>query len=722
MTSTTHAPAKLRSARLELVRSPVAIARALLQHGALVLALSSTGSARADQLDAQVDDSERGYYPVQELSYEVIVEAGAEHGEAATVRIRVALHNASPIARDAVHMLALPRGAELVGLSIAKDGVWHPGRTTTTTDDPDGRDPGTVWARSTEPARAGGLPGAEIVAYGIAPESTLQVEVALKLFPVLRAGRWEFELPSRGREQPQLTTERRVLVRGLPAGRTFTVDDTVGSDARAVLTDGFNPATVAWQARGSERGALVGRYDVTPGPPGFDDGRFRVILRAGSMPAATPDHVVFVIDRSRSTAARMHRDAAQMIERMLDALPQGASFDAVGFARTAVPLLAGTATAFDHGDRSARDELARVLDANLREQGTDLAAALELAAQRIGSGQHKRPLVLVITDGMLPASLDAVALRERFDTAAGKHRPELMFVVDDPLLARSGLPSTHPVAAMAAGLGARISLESLAQVSDDAVLQLLAAPRVLGDLELDLPPRMKLDETLPVGLVAGNALVARGRYTGTPVKHVTVRGRVGSKRISQRLRAEIGPPQAEAFVATLAGDVALAVAEGFTRPTWLRPGQQRTAREGVARSGLGREESGYLTSKIFRNYLTTRVVPRARACYNRSLVRNPDQAGRVVLEMEVGKGEVMSARARTDGLAHDDETLRGCLTEAAWALDVPAAKMDDQIYVVRYPLRLIAPVRQGEAGRVDRGDDAMLEVLLAQPAGRVKTR
>ncbi len=705
---------------------PSPVRRGLPRALALALGMAlggGTAIARADQLDAEIGDDERGYFPVQELSYEAIVDADGDRDDAVTLRLRVALLNTSGNPRDVVHTLALPVGAELVGLQIARDGTWHPGSVTTLAGTAGPRDPGTVWARTIDPSTPGGLPAGEVVAFGLEPGRTLQVELALRVFPQLRGGRWELELPARGPEQPAMVTERRVLVRGLPAGKSFFVDDTPSGTQPAMITSTTDAVTVAWTARHPERGAVIGRYEITPGPPGFDDGRFRVVLRAGTDTASTPDHVTFVVDRSRSTGARMHRDAAHVILRLLDALPAGTSFDAVGFARTAKPLLAGEATAFDRDDAAARAELVRVLDANDRAQGTDLGAALELAATRVATERHTRPMIVVLTDGMLPATIDTDALRQRFDRARGRQRPELTFVIDDDMLARSGLPSTHPVAAVAAGLGARISLESLAQLSDDAVLELLAAPRVLGDLALALPPSMQLDQNLPVGLVAGNALVASGQYTGKPPRQLTVHGRVGGKAVHKRLRAHVGTPLPEAFVAATAGELASIVGEGFSRPAWLRPGQQRTAREGVAQSGRSRELTGHLDDKIFRNYLTTRVAPRARACYNRSLLRAPDQGGRVVLEMEVGKGEVMLARARPDALVHTDERLVACLTEAAWALDVPAAKMDDRVYVVRYPLRLVAPVRPGETGRVERGDDdAMLEVLLAQPAGRVHTR
>ena len=687
---------------------------------ALGVALASTAVVvRADQLDAEVSDDERGYTPVQELSYEVILDPGDASSHAATMRLRVALHNASGTPRDAVHTLAIPSGAELVGLSTAKDGVWTPGAVTTASDHAGQRDVGTVWARTVDQTHARDQPAAEIIAFGIAGESTLQVELELRVFPTLRNGRWELDLPSHGPASPQLASDRRVLVPGLAKGKQFWVDDRGNGTEPAVSTDAFDTVTVGWPARGGAPGNLLVRYDVAPGPAGFDDGRFRVVLRAGTTPAPTPDHVVFVIDRSRSTAPLMHREASRVISAMLDALPADATFDAIGFARTSAPLFDPTVMRHPVRDTAARGKLVGVLDANIREQGTDVPGALELAATRAKQTRAHRPMIVVVTDGMLPASLDTSAVRTAYDAAVGKdrgaRRPELLFVVDDPLLAQGGLPATHPVATMAATLGARISLETLAQVPDDDVLRLLAAPRVLGSLALDLPSNMVFDDPLPTGLVSGNAMVLRGSYSGIAAKRLTVRGRAAGRPVVRKVKASVAPAHAEAFVATKAELLADAQAEGLVRPTWLRPRQRRMAREGVAQAGRGREVKGFLDEKIFRNYLTTRVMPRARVCYNRALARTSDQGGRVVLEIEVGKGEVMRATVRDSTLVHGDDALVACLTEAAWALDVPAAKMDEKVYVVRYPVRLVAPTEPGARGHVAAIDKDLLEILLAQP-------
>ena len=131
---------------------------------------------------------------------------------------------------------------------------------------------------------------------------------------------------------------------------------------------------------------------------------------------------------------------------------------------------------------------------------------------------------------------------------------------------------------------------------------------------------------------------------------------------------------------------------------------------------------GLMGFAAHRGYLRARPGPKdpalrkARVCYNHAVTRDLTQGGRVVLEMEVGKGEVMTARLRSSTLLHDDPALVSCLTEAAWALDVPAGKMDDNIYVVRYPLVLTPPKSDQKTGNVERNKDEVLQILLGEDA------
>jgi hypothetical protein len=695
--------------------------RALTCRLALTTLLAGVpGLVRADQLSAEQSDDERGFTAVEELSYEAIVDAS--DGYSATLRLRTALHNNSSNPRDAVHSLALPATAQLRSIRVARDGQWTEGMGTLIKDEPERRDPGTVFARALAPAERGGLPAAEVVAFGLEPDSTIQVELVVTVYPRLRGNNWELDLPARGHDQVNLAHDRRVLVKGLRKQEPFWTDETSNRGKPYIVTSGRDGITIKWPAHLAKQSLLEGHYELTPGPAGFDDGEFRVYLRLGQTAPPRPDHLVLAVDRSLSTSSLLQGQTYRMFAGLLDALPAGTTFDALGFARKVVPLLDVERNAAPKAsDAGARAALQRALDANEREPGTDLVATLVTAVERTKAQKGKRPMIVVVTDGMLPVSLDPEQVSRAFDKAVGRRgrRPEVLFVVDDPLLARSGLDPTHPMARIAAALGARISLETVGQLQGRADAGLLAAPRVMGQVELPLPETMVLDQPPPNGLVAGSFVLLTGRYVGKPMPALEVQGELGGEPVTSKLRATEQERLPQAVAAVVGGAPDEAASEGFVRPPWYEVEDERTARMGIAQAGRGGvERKGYLDRKIFRHYLTTRVLPRARVCYNHSLVRDPMQAGRAVMHIEVAKGEVMLAS--TDGvqLESSDEKLVTCLAEAAWALDIPAGELDDKVYVLRYPVRLIPP-EEGKQADVVEGlsDDQMME-LMAAPPGR----
>jgi hypothetical protein len=707
--------------RASTIWANVKAVRALTSRLVLMALLAGApGLVHADQLTSEQSEGERGYLAVEELSYEVIVDAS--EGYSTTLRLRTALHNTSSNARDAVHSMALPATARLRSIRVAHDGQWTDGAGTLIRDQPERRDPGTVFARTLPPVERGGLPAAEVVAFGLEPSTTIQVELVVTVYPRLRGNNWELDLPARGHDLPNLARDRRVLVKGLRKGEPFWADDTSNRGKQYIVTSGRDGITVKWPAHLAKQALLEGHYELTPGPAGFDDGDFRVYLRLGQTAPPRPDHVVLAVDRSLSTSSLLQGQTQRMFTGVLDSLPAGATFDALGFARTVTPLVeTERGQAPRTSDGSARAALQRALDANEREPGTDLVAALVTAVERSKAQKAKRPMIVVVTDGMLPVSLDAEQVSRAFDKAVGRRgrRPEVLFVVDDPLLVRSGLDPGHPMARIAAALGARISLETVGQLQGRADAELLAAPRVMGKLELPMPEGMVLDQPPPSGLVAGSFVLLTGHYVGKPAAALELEGELGGEAVTSRLRANEQERLPQAVAAVVGGAPDEAAGEGFVRPPWYESEDQRTAELGIAQAGRGGvERKGYLDRKIFRHYLTTRVLPRARVCYNHSLVRDPMQAGRAVMHIEVAKGEVMLAS--TDGVELEtaDEKLTACLLEAAWALDIPAAELDDKVYVLRYPLRLIPPEGDRAADVVEGlSEDQMME-LMAAPPGR----
>lgn len=701
------------------------------------LSIASSAPATADTLLA---DPDLGYVPIEELSYETILRPGKGDDFQSELALRVALRNASVRPQDAIEALVLPRGAQLVGVAVNDGGDWieadatHLGAELSTPpastgfrvgvdgpddDEPEGtghRDPGTFWVHPLERENPGDLPAVEIVAYGMPSQTTVQVELRLRVSPVLRGGRWQLELPRRHAQIPNLADQRRVIVQGLGEGQQFWVDDVGSGTTPYMVTRSEDAVVVSWDASIASKTQLDGHFEVRPDPAG-DSGDVRLVLRLGPSKRVKPDHVLLVVDRSQSGDVQLPKTSEAMFADLLDALPKDTTFDALTFAREAEPLL--EADRFESGaaplvrDRDARKALRQALANTTSAQGTDLRAAMALAGERLAARGAKRPLVVVVTDGMLPLSVGPDAVKSALDAGLGNaKRPELLFVVDDPLLNSRGLPADHPIASLAAGLGARLSLETVANVGPNQIPELLAAPRVLGELDLGLPSNVVLDDALPSGLVAGDFVVLEGTYTGRAPSKLDVRGRLGRSKVSATFKAKRRKSTEVLVVALREGDRERAAEEGLLMPRWYTASMRRATTKNIAQAGrVGWEATGQLDAAIVHRQLRTRVLPRARACYNRALSRNQVLAGRVELSMEFGKGEVMMASVSSSELNHPDPKLLSCLDAAAWAMDVPAGHLDTQVYRVQYPLEFVAP-EGGNPPSTGEQDDPMFERLL----------
>jgi hypothetical protein len=230
-----------------------------------------------------------------------------------------------------------------------------------------------------------------------------------------------------------------------------------------------------------------------------------------------------------------------------------------------------------------------------------------------------------------------------------------------------------------------------------------------------LPRRAILHDDLPSGLVAGNLVALEGRYEGRAPASVTVKGRLSGEVISTRLRARRTPDEPDALVASVGAPEQLtsAAAEGFAVPPWYTRRMLREARNQITLAGrTGFEVPGHLDAAIFRRYLRQRVLPRARVCYNHALSRNQTQSGRAMLDIEVGKGEVLLARVEQVKLADAaDTSFVECLGEAAWALDIPAGHLDGHVYRIRYPIAFTPP-EGGVSPSLSEGPDPIFEMLM----------
>ena len=122
------------------------------------------------------------------------------------------------------------------------------------------------------------------------------------------------------------------------------------------------------------------------------------------------------------------------------------------------------------------------------------------------------------------------------------------------------------------------------------------------------------------------------------------------------------------------GAVAHSQPRGALRPRPAAAGQRRT---------------GELDRAVVERLMKHHVVPRARACYDRALRRDPKLAGTATIELEMARGEVQDARLSGGRLA-GNPALSSCLLDAAYATPVPAVALGDTheaIVIARYPLR-----------------------------------
>lgn len=129
----------------------------------------------------------------------------------------------------------------------------------------------------------------------------------------------------------------------------------------------------------------------------------------------------------------------------------------------------------------------------------------------------------------------------------------------------------------------------------------------------------------------------------------------------------------------------------FTRvppPAETEPGHVfRDYGERTATTTADDRRSGTLDKSIVERLIRTHVLPKAKACYDRALKRDPSLAGAVMLYLELGRGEVQWAEVRESSFPNAG--VEECLAEAAYSIQVPRVALGaspEAIIVVTYPL------------------------------------
>lgn len=352
-----------------------------------------------------------------------------------------------------------------------------------------------------------------------------------------------------------------------------------------------------------------------------------------------------------------------------------------------------------------------------------MAALTQWLTQR--KEKRKRETLVVVTDGLLPLPEDPAQLRALTKALRRARGLTLLLLVDDPLLARQGIGRGHPLLELAAQLGARLSLRSLADYGDQAqkldrkaVDALLRSPQVARAPQVRLPRGCTLATAVPAHLVAGQSQRIDG-ICEPRIKRpwAEVKLRLGTKIHKKRARASrIKPMTTHWASATSADQAQKARAAGFARPIWFSRAMLRESELTFAAAGKIQERQGYLDAELLQQRLREHLWPRAHACYNRALGRSRRQEGVAELAIALGKGEISLVQARSKSLAVKDPRFLQCLEQAAWKVRVPSALADPVVYRVYYPLKFSRP-KNAEVGQISQEDRLRYEWLLGRTTG-----
>jgi hypothetical protein len=430
---------------------------------------------------------------------------------------------------------------------------------------------------------------------------------------------------------------------------------------------------VSWAPRDPATAAgaptLDARVAIAPAP-GAATGLAYSIRSRPARPAGAPTSVLLLIDRSRSVGPAGLSAEHDLARRVLEALPPSTRFDALLFDRTARRLFPMSRPA----TREAIGALEGEMVPARMQNGTDLAAALRDAGALLRREQTTfapRTLLLLLTDGALPASQDGAALDRALGAMPGLDLSVAAFIVrpaDDDPVSREARQALHDLAASRHGVARVVHAAQVA----DAVTGFLADIDRGGDvaglrLKVDGRPTPLAPSLAPDAVLSG--VVALG---GKPPRTVEIEAMARGKRVALRARptrmpadwlrgrapAPAGPEKARMLVTP----ALLALVEPIIRQA---PEPQAPVR-------------GAMDRLVMRNVLSLAYMPRARACYlarTGATAASRDLTGKVRLAIDVVRGEVERATIESSTLNRAD--IERCLREGAFEIEVPRVMRND---------------------------------------------
>jgi hypothetical protein len=445
---------------------------------------------------------------------------------------------------------------------------------------------------------------------------------------------------------------------------------------------------VSWGPRDPAPGAGAPSLDARVALASLSRAETALAVSARSRPGkapGVPSSVLLVVDRSRSVGLPGLAAERDLARRLLEALPPSTRFDALFFDR-------GTKRLFPMGRPATREAIEAFENEMLPDRlqnGTDLGAALHEAAALLRREQATfapHTLLVVLTDGALPADADGAALERALGALPGLELSVAAFIVravdDDAAPA----PPRQALQAFAAAHGG-VARDVRAAGIEDAVTGALGDIGRGGDfagVRVHAGGRERLlAEALAPGTAASGVIVVGERAP----RGVQVEASAHGRRIKVAARARtVAAEWLRPWLASAGGgggrDAKPASANGAdpTKPRLLVTPALLALVEPVAHPAPPTEAvvKGSMDRLVMRNALSLAYMPRARACYLNRSGATPalrDLTGRVRLAIDVVRGEVERAAIESSTLNQAD--VETCLREGAFAIDVPRVMRND---------------------------------------------
>jgi hypothetical protein len=391
------------------------------------------------------------------------------------------------------------------------------------------------------------------------------------------------------------------------------------------------------------------------------------------------------------------------------------------------------ATALDGFTRvgTARSKIEKAIRDATPRSGSDLEAALAKVHELLeGAAEEGQTLVVVISDGVFSSETGGASLAAALEAAPEQVTVSAVLVApDDAALpdprvgALAELVRAHGGHAIAVRHGEAAARAKTVADEVGAAADWYVQGIDGGSAELALA----VPDTIP----AGGGFVSFGWYRGAAPKKVAIAtsaktfaaksvklakagalavasgtdpllpaGAVGTGGLDRALTAlsrEVGVVGAHTALVAVDRSDELAAARldlGARGGTFARipPPPEKGISVPEARVeevvSAGSRFEMDTAARIRVDLLAPQLLPAAKQCHREALNNGGHARGRVQVDVEIARGEVIAVRV-SGGAGPGKDTLHGCLREAAFGLTVPSYTLTDgpdTIHVIRYPV------------------------------------